>query len=60
MTSWGMAKSFSMMAVCGPTHDDQPVFQWSKSDFKDLSHMGHPDVFDFDPIKVEWAHDSHK
>ncbi len=60
MTSSGMAKSLSMIAVSGPTHDQQPAFQWSKSDYKDLSHMGHPDIFAFDPVTVTWAQNKHK
>ncbi|XP_077996109.1 putative phospholipase B-like 2 [Glandiceps talaboti] len=54
VTNYKMSKDLSMIAVCGPTHDQQPVFQWSKSDYKDLPHLGHPDKFDFSPVVVNW------
>eukprot|EP00768_Dysnectes_brevis_P003186 gnl/Dysnectes_brevis/228_a259_6416.p1 GENE.gnl/Dysnectes_brevis/228_a259_6416~~gnl/Dysnectes_brevis/228_a259_6416.p1 ORF type:complete len:555 (+),score=202.33 gnl/Dysnectes_brevis/228_a259_6416:97-1761(+) len=49
--------SFSMLqdcpqcahAQCGPTHDDQVPFTWSTfPGEEDLSHVGHPDTFEFD------------
>ncbi len=55
VTSSSMAKTLSMIAVSGPTHDQQPVFQWSKSECdKQFLHMGHPDIFNFDPVEVNW------
>ncbi|XP_038075350.1 putative phospholipase B-like 2 [Patiria miniata] len=55
VTSSGMAKTLSMMAVSGPTHDQQPVFQWSKSPCeKEQLHLGHPDLFNFEPMKIVW------
>lgn len=37
-----------IMARLGPTHDQQPVFCWSKfPDEQSYVHHGHPDCFDF-------------
>ncbi|KAM3610637.1 uncharacterized protein V6R79_006785 [Siganus canaliculatus] len=55
LTSYGMFRDYSMMAVNGPTWDQVPPFQWSTSPFKDLMHMGHPDIWTFKPIKVTWT-----
>uniref|UniRef100_A0A3B3HSJ2 Phospholipase B-like n=1 Tax=Oryzias latipes TaxID=8090 RepID=A0A3B3HSJ2_ORYLA len=55
MTSFGMFKEYGMIAVSGPTWDQLPPFQWSTSPYKDLVHMGHPDVWNFKPIKVTWT-----
>jgi len=45
----------TMIAVAGPTHDDLPPFSWSTADFADdTPHEGHPDTFDFEPIRVNW------
>ncbi|XP_068167042.1 putative phospholipase B-like 2 [Antennarius striatus] len=55
MTSYGMYRDYSMMAVSGPTWDQVPPFQWSTSPYKDLLHMGHPDTWTFKPIKVTWS-----
>nr|XP_054749532.1 putative phospholipase B-like 2 isoform X2 [Lytechinus pictus] len=55
VTTNSMMKSLSMIAVCGPTHDQQPPFQWSKSEFNQTLHLGHPDLFDFKPIEVVWS-----
>ena len=35
-------------AVCGPTTDQQPAFQWSGTSFDSISHVGVPDRFHFD------------
>lgn len=32
----------------GPTHDQQPPFQWSTSPFAHVPHAGQPDLFAFD------------
>ncbi|XP_017269074.1 putative phospholipase B-like 2 [Kryptolebias marmoratus] len=55
MTSYEMYKEYSMVAVSGPTWDQVPVFQWSTSPYKDLVHMGHPDIWNFKPINVTWS-----
>eukprot|EP01028_Stygiella_incarcerata_P004746 TRINITY_DN2062_c0_g1_i1.p1 TRINITY_DN2062_c0_g1~~TRINITY_DN2062_c0_g1_i1.p1 ORF type:complete len:552 (+),score=127.28 TRINITY_DN2062_c0_g1_i1:94-1749(+) len=44
MTSTGRKN----LAVCGPTTDQQPAFQWSGTSFDSISHIGLPDRFDFD------------
>jgi len=38
-----------MLFVAGPTHDDQPVFAWSKAPaaVQQTPHVGQPDVWDF-------------
>ena len=35
-------------AVCGPSHDTQPVFAWTGPWKDEPFHMGHPERFDFD------------
>ncbi|XP_061762436.1 putative phospholipase B-like 2 [Nerophis ophidion] len=54
MTSYGMFCRYEMLAASGPTWDQVPPFQWSTSPYKDLLHMGHPDIWAFKPIKVTW------
>ncbi|XP_069475333.1 putative phospholipase B-like 2 [Ambystoma mexicanum] len=56
VTSFQLAQVFGMIAVSGPTWDDLPPFQWSTSPFSFLLHMGHPDVWQFDPVEVLWWH----
>lgn len=53
-TSVVMMKSYSMMAECGPTHDQQPYFQWSTSPYAKSSHVGHPDIFNFNREHIVW------
>lgn len=55
MTSYEMFQEYGMVAVSGPTWDQVPPFQWSTSPYKDLMHMGQPDVWAFKPIKVTWT-----
>ncbi|KAK9970023.1 hypothetical protein ABG768_028162 [Culter alburnus] len=55
MTSFGLFQQFQLLAVSGPTWDQTPVFQWSKSPYSDLLHMGHPDRWDFSPVHVRWS-----
>lgn len=55
LTSYGMFRDYAMMAVSGPTWDQVPPFRWSTSPYKDLMHMGHPDLWKFKPVKVTWA-----
>ncbi|XP_008280257.1 putative phospholipase B-like 2 [Stegastes partitus] len=55
MTSYEMFRDYGMMAVSGPTWDQVPPFQWSTSPYKDLLHMGHPDIWAFKPVKVTWT-----
>ncbi|XP_061134970.1 putative phospholipase B-like 2 [Syngnathus typhle] len=55
MTSYGMFRRYEMLAVSGPTWDQVPPFQWSTSPYKDLLHMGQPDIMAFKPVKVTWT-----
>ncbi|XP_031164586.1 putative phospholipase B-like 2 [Sander lucioperca] len=55
LTSYEMFRDYGMLAVNGPTWDQVPPFQWSTSPYKDLIHMGHPDTWEFKPIKVIWT-----
>ncbi|XP_061842417.1 putative phospholipase B-like 2 [Nerophis lumbriciformis] len=55
MTSYRMFRRYEMLAASGPTWDQVPPFQWSTSPYKDLLHMGHPDIWAFKPIKVTWT-----
>lgn len=54
VTSSSLAKFMSMLAASGPTWDQLPPFQWSKSPFHNTLHMGQPDLWTFSPIKVPW------
>jgi hypothetical protein len=42
------------VAQSGPTYDDQPVFVWSNSPFKNVSHVGQPDRWEFPYVVVDW------
>ena len=39
-------------AVCGPTHDQQPVFSWQCGKACNVSHVGLPEAFDFDYVRI--------
>lgn len=52
-TSFAMAKKLSQFIVAGPTFDDQPPFQWSKTEWK--RPLGHPDIFKFEPLLLDWS-----
>ncbi|XP_068095783.1 putative phospholipase B-like 2 [Hyperolius riggenbachi] len=54
VTSYEFAKQHKMVVVNGPTWDQVPPFQWSTSPFSNLVHMGHPDLWKFDPIIIRW------
>ncbi|OBS58830.1 hypothetical protein A6R68_10027 [Neotoma lepida] len=54
VTSFSLAKLMSMLAASGPTWDQLPPFQWSRSPFHNMLHMGQPDLWTFSPIKVPW------
>ncbi|XP_078277859.1 putative phospholipase B-like 2 isoform X2 [Rhinoraja longicauda] len=54
MTSYEWYKTFQMLAVSGPTWDEVPPFRWSKSPYSKLMHMGHPDLWRFMPVMVDW------
>ncbi|KAK7087515.1 putative phospholipase B-like 2 [Littorina saxatilis] len=50
LTSFDMFQDLTFIAVGGPSWDQQPPFQWSRSDFNTTSHLGHPDLWKFAPI----------
>lgn len=54
VTSVALAKYMSMLAASGPTWDQLPPFQWSKSPFHNMLHMGQPDLWMFSPVRVPW------
>jgi len=56
VTSLRMMASLDFVAVAGPTFHPLPPFQWSSSDFRDRSHVGQPDVWNFKPIHTQWFH----
>jgi hypothetical protein len=48
-------QNFTLVAIAGPTSDQQTPFVWSKSDFDtQLSHVGHPDEWNFSPLTPKW------
>lgn len=50
-----MSQSFTPEAIAGPTSQNQPAFVWSNSTFdKNVSHIGHPDVWNFGRFKPTW------
>nr|XP_028566947.1 putative phospholipase B-like 2 isoform X2 [Podarcis muralis] len=55
VTSFEMAKNYSFIATSGPTWDNLPPFQWTTSPYRNLIHMGHPDLWKFSPIQVRWG-----
>lgn len=55
LTSYGMFRDYAMVAVSGPTWDQVPAFQWSTSPYKNLMHMGQPDLWQFKPVTVTWT-----
>ncbi|XP_072443457.1 putative phospholipase B-like 2 [Chiloscyllium punctatum] len=54
VTSFELHKNYQMIAVSGPTWDQVPAFQWSKSPFSKLMHKGQPDLWKFLPVMVQW------
>jgi hypothetical protein len=55
LTTYEMMKNFELIAISSPTYDQQPPFQWSKSDLeKTVRHVGHPDVWKFEPVHHKW------
>jgi hypothetical protein len=54
VTNLKMVRDLEMLAVSGPTNEQQPSFRWSTSPLKDLRHRGHPDLFNFCPIYTKW------
>uniref|UniRef100_A0A2I9LPG8 Phospholipase B-like n=1 Tax=Centruroides hentzi TaxID=88313 RepID=A0A2I9LPG8_9SCOR len=54
LTSYSLQKGYQFIAYAGPTYDQQPPFQWSKSDFINTPHQGHPDLWKFSPLVHHW------
>jgi hypothetical protein len=54
ITNSKMVKNLEMLAVSGPTDEQQPPFQWSTANLEGLKHFGQPDLFNFGPIYVKW------
>ncbi|KAH7978594.1 hypothetical protein HPB49_006029 [Dermacentor silvarum] len=54
MTNASLATGLGLIAVAGPTHDQQPPFRWSTSGFHDL-HAGQPDLWNFAPFVCTWG-----
>ncbi|XP_047416542.1 putative phospholipase B-like 2 [Sciurus carolinensis] len=55
VTSLSLAKVLGLWAASGPTWDQVPPFQWSTSPFRDVLHMGQPDLWRFLPLEVSWG-----
>lgn len=53
-TTYNLQKQYKFIAYAGPTYDQQPAFQWSKSDFMSIPHKGHPDLWKFKPTVHQW------
>ncbi len=46
----------SLVAIVGPTIDQQTPFVWSQSSCdKQLSHIDQPDVWNFSPFVPTWS-----
>ncbi|OQR76026.1 putative phospholipase B 2-like [Tropilaelaps mercedesae] len=54
VTSSSLFKNLEFLAICGPTYDPLPPFQWSTSGLSNL-HEGHPDLWKFDPHVHHWS-----
>jgi hypothetical protein len=59
ITDSKMVPNLEMLAVCGPTDEQQPPFQWSTTNIKELKHEGQPNLFNFKPIYVKWYPNSY-
>lgn len=46
LTSGALAPAMQTWAICGPTHEQQPVFSFEQ--WPGVPHYGTPVVFDFD------------
>ncbi|XP_017325186.1 putative phospholipase B-like 2 isoform X2 [Ictalurus punctatus] len=55
MTSYGLFKQYELLAVSGPTWDQVPAFEWSTSPYSSLTHIGHPDRWDFPTVHIRWS-----
>jgi hypothetical protein len=55
ITNSSLFKNFEMIANSGPTHEQQPIFQWSKSIISSVKHNGQPDIWNFSTYKIKWS-----
>lgn len=59
VTSSQLFQQLQFKAIAGPTqgsNNSLGPFCWSKSDFNDkVSHLGHPDCFNFKPVLHQWS-----
>ncbi|RXM99252.1 Phospholipase B-like protein B, partial [Acipenser ruthenus] len=55
VTSFSLYRDYQLLAVSGPTWDQVPPFQWSRSPYSRLLHMGHPDTWAFPVVRVCWG-----
>ena len=53
VTTFELFQAFTVYAVSGPTHDQQPVFNWTASGW--TRPLGHPDKWDFEPVMITWT-----
>ncbi|KNC83869.1 hypothetical protein SARC_03894 [Sphaeroforma arctica JP610] len=51
VTNIAMGRDLKFWTVNGPTSDQQPVFTWNA--YENITHMGQPDVFDFDWVELQ-------
>lgn len=55
ISSYQLMQQFSLVAIAGPTADQQKPFVWSQSYCdKEVPHYGQPDTWNFDPITPTW------
>ncbi|XP_021942311.1 putative phospholipase B-like 2 isoform X2 [Zootermopsis nevadensis] len=55
LTTADLVTKLQFIAIAGPPYNNYlPPFQWSTSDYKNLPHLGHPDVFKFEPVLFKW------
>jgi hypothetical protein len=59
ITNSKMALKLEMLAVSGPTDENQPPFDWSTTNLKSVKHLGQPNLFNFKPIYVKWFPNSY-
>jgi len=52
VTSFSMASQFEGMAISGPTHQNLSPFSWQDPRWSSISHVGQPEVWNFDWVKV--------
>jgi hypothetical protein len=56
VTSLERAKNMEADAISGPTHDNNPVFEWTLQLDKLSPNYGHPRVFNFDYVTMSHDH----